>query len=135
MTVNNVSEEEPHDSRHHGKGRGERERRDKSGRDDPPTAKSGIIRVEETMGAEERKSRFAISMAKIKAIGQMNAPLPLRGKKSLISKMLSWRSQLTTPRSHHRKSLRHQALYGLRPQIGQCHTQSSTTPRYHTRKH
>jgi len=33
------------------------------------TAKSGIIRVEETMGAEERKSRFAISMAKIKAIG------------------------------------------------------------------
>jgi hypothetical protein len=33
-------------------------------------------RVEEIMGAEERKSRFAISMAKSKAIGRMNTPSP-----------------------------------------------------------
>jgi hypothetical protein len=36
-------------------------------------AKNGITRAEETMGAEERKSHSTISMAKIKAIGQMNA--------------------------------------------------------------
>jgi len=40
------------------------------------TAKISTTRVEETMGAEERKSRFAISMAKSKAIGRMNTPSP-----------------------------------------------------------
>jgi len=49
--------------------------------------------------------------------------------------MLSWQCQSTAPRSHHHKSLQRQAPCGLQPQIGQCHTQSSTTPRYRIHKH
>ena len=47
-------------------------------------AKSGTRKTEETMVAEERRPLFVISMARTKAIRQMNAPSPLRGKKSSI---------------------------------------------------
>ena len=57
------------------------------------TAMSGTTGAEETTAAGKRKSRIVTSMAKIKAIGRMNAPSPERAKKSLIGSMLSRRSQ------------------------------------------
>ena len=38
--------------------------------------KSDIIESEEKMATEEKRYHFVISMAKIKAIGQMSAPSP-----------------------------------------------------------
>jgi len=46
-----------------------------------------------TMEAEGRKSHFAISMARTKAIGRTSAPSPSRGKRSSTGKMPSQRSQ------------------------------------------
>jgi hypothetical protein len=62
-------------------------------------AKNDTKRAEETMGAEERKSLSAISTERIRAIGQMNAPSPSRGRKSSIDRIPSQRSQSITPHS------------------------------------
>ena len=53
-----------------------------------PIAKSDIIEVEEKMATEEKRYHSVISMAKIKAIGRMNAPSQLR-RRSSIGKMHS----------------------------------------------
>ena len=59
----------------------------------------------------------------------MNAPSPLKEKKSLIGRTPSQRSQLIIPRSSHH-SLRQRQPLGLLRQIGRCHTQFSITTRY-----
>jgi len=62
----------------------------------------------------------------------MNAPSPLKEKKSLIGRIPSQRSQSIIPRSCH-LSLRRRQPLGLLRQIGRCHTRSSTTIRYRMR--
>ena len=91
--------------------------------------KSGTRKTEETTVAEERKPLFVIFMARTKAIRQMSAPSPLRGKKSSIDSIPNRRSQSITPRSCHH-SLRQRQPLGLLRQIGRCHTQFSITTRY-----
>ena len=94
--------------------------------------KRDTTKAEETTVAEERKYHSVISMAKTKAIGQMNTPLPLKEKKSLIGRIPSQRSQSIIPRSCH-LSLRRRQPLGLLCQIGRCHTRFSTTIRYRMR--
>ena len=45
-------------------------------------AKTVARKAEEKRGAEEKKHHFVTSMAKIMAIGPMNAPSPSKGKQS-----------------------------------------------------
>jgi len=80
--VNNVSEEEPRESKHHHRGRGRGTVR--TAAMIVTIAKSDTKRTKETTVAEERKPLFGISMARTKAIGQTSVPSPLRGKKSSI---------------------------------------------------
>ena len=81
-TVNNVSEEEPREHRHHHRGKGERDRHMIV-----TIAKNDTTKAEETVAVEERKFHSVSSMARTKAIGQMNALSPLKGKKSLIGRI------------------------------------------------
>ena len=85
--------------------------------------------IEDTATVEERKFHSVFSTARTKAIGHMNAPSPLKEKKSLIGRTPSQRSQLIIPRSSHHSLWQRQPL-GLLRQIGRCHTQSSITTRY-----
>ena len=93
--------------------------------------KNNTKRAEETMGVEERKSLSAISMERIKAIGQTNAPSPLRRKKSSIGRILSHQSQSIIPHSCS-SNLRRRPPLGLRHQIGRYHIWFTTTTRCRT---
>ena len=62
----------------------------------------------------------------------MSAPLPSRGKKSLIGRIPSQRSQSIIPRRC-RNNLRRWLPLGLRRQIGRCHIRFTTTTRCRTR--
>ena len=62
----------------------------------------------------------------------MSAPLPSRGKKSLIGRIPNQRSQSIIPHSCH-SSLRRRLPLGLRRQIGRCHIRFTTTTRCRTR--
>jgi hypothetical protein len=55
-------------------------------------ARNDTTKAEETVAVEGRKFRSIFSTAKTKAIGQMNAPSPLKEKKSLIGRIPSQRS-------------------------------------------
>jgi hypothetical protein len=59
----------------------------------------------------------------------MNAPSPLKEKKSLIGRIPSQRSQSIIPRSCHH-SLRQRQPLGFPCQIGRCHTRFSITISY-----
>ena len=96
-------------------------------------AKNDTTKAEETAAVEERKFHSVSSTGRTKAIGQMNAPSPLKEKKSLTGRIPSQRSQSIIPRSCH-LSLRQRQPLGLLRQIGRCHTRSSTTIRYHMRR-
>ena len=93
--------------------------------------KNNTKKAEETMGVEERKSLSAISMERIKAIGQTNAPSPLRRKKSSIGRILSQQSQSIIPHSCS-SNLRRRPPLGLRHQIGRYHIWFTTTTRCRT---
>ena len=93
-------------------------------------AKNDTTKAEETTAVEERKLHSVSSMGRTKAIGQMNAPSPLKEKKSLTGRIPSQRSQSIIPRSCH-LSLRQRQPLGLLRQIGRCHTRFSITTRYH----
>ena len=95
-------------------------------------AKNDTTKAEETTAVEERKFHSVSSMGRTKTIGQMNAPSPLKEKKSLIGRIPSQQSQSIIPRSCHHSLQRWQPL-GLLRQMGWCHTRSSTTIRYRMR--
>ena len=92
-------------------------------------AKNDTTKAEETAAGEERKFHSVSSTGRTRAIGQMNAPLPLKEKKSLTGRIPTQRSQSIIPRSYH-LSLRQRQPLGLLHQIGRCHTRFSTTIRY-----
>ena len=94
-------------------------------------AKSDTTKVEGITAAEERKFHYVFSMVRIKAIGRTNVPSPSRGKKSLIGRIPSQRSQSIIPHSC-RNSLRQWLPLGLRRQIGRCHIRFTTTTRCRT---
>src|SRR6185436_8238212 len=92
-------------------------------------AKNDTTKAEETTAVEERKFHSVSSTGRTKAIEQMNAPSPLKEKKSLTGRIPSQRSQSIIPRSCH-LSLRQRQPLGLLRQIGRCHTRFSITTRY-----
>jgi len=55
-------------------------------------AKNDTTKAEETTAVEERKFHSVSSTGRTKAIGQMNAPSPLKEKKSLTGRIPSQRS-------------------------------------------
>ena len=146
-TVNSVSEEESRESRHHKSksGRDHREdrpsredrftREDRSSRDDRSSREDRYNREDRyhkalrEKGAKEKKRHFAISMAKIKVIGPMNAQLQLKRRQSSTAKTPSQPNQSITPRNHRNKFPFH-PLPGPQHQIGQYLTQSTTTTRH-----
>ena len=100
-----------------------------------PAAKTGTItktvirKAKEKGGMKRKKFHFAISMAKIKVIGPMNAQLQLKRRQSSTAKTPSQQNQSITPRNHRNKFPFH-PLPGLQHQIGQYLTQSTTTTRH-----
>jgi hypothetical protein len=56
-------------------------------------AKTVTRKAEEKRGAEEKKRHFAISMAKIKVIGPMNAQSQLKRRQSSSAKLPSQQNQ------------------------------------------